>query len=365
MLQTSKQIVNVSLVPMGVTFDADPLRMGLAPIALRQLFCTWTLEPDPKRPEKPKKIPRVRGGQKLVGSYADPDLHHKLMTLDDAIAACDAQGHSGVGLVFTPTGGVVGLDLDHCVVDGKLDVTPEQAAALKVFKKYAFVEYSQSGTGLHAIALGDARTNKVNGELELFGDKNFLALTGARGAGVASTMLQDNIDKVDAIIEEVKVAKKAIGASNVIALNPPTAPATGFDLSIKAVVLKPRDEPKDPERAKSALESIRSPEDYDDWRDLVWAGCAAGVPIEAMIEHSWPDTSDIVRELYASYDSSRPGGIGPGTLFKLALDTGWVPPSRKQSAQWDYDAIDNMLAASGPGDAGADEVLSMAERGLM
>ena len=38
MLQNSKQIVNVSLVPMSVTFDADALRKGLAPIASFEAF---------------------------------------------------------------------------------------------------------------------------------------------------------------------------------------------------------------------------------------------------------------------------------------------------------------------------------------
>jgi putative DNA primase/helicase len=279
-------------------------------------------------------MPRVRGGQKLLGSFADPELIKKLMTLDGAIEQCISNGHSGVGLAFTPGGGVVGLDLDHCIAENRAAVlTPEQKAALKLVSKHAFVEYSQSGTGLHAIALGDAATNKVNGSIELFGNKNFLALTGAGGRGIASTLPQDNLAKVDLIINELKAARTTQGSANVLSLKALTIRASGFDLSVNEDVVNRQSAPPDPERAKSALAAISSPDDRDDWVKLVLASCAAGVDIPTMIAHSWPDSEDKIRELYSSYDPKRPGGIRPGTLYKIATDAGWVAPKRQQASE--------------------------------
>lgn len=177
---------------MPVTFNPDALRAGLATITAQRLYCTWALEPNPANPPKPKKVPYVRGGARLTGSYADANLPAKLMTLNESIDACEATGHCGVGIVFFPGCGVVGLDLDHCIdpVSG-FTLQPAQQAALQLFKKASFVEFSQSGTGLHAIALGKATTVKANGTVELFANKNFLALTGAHGRGTATQIDPD------------------------------------------------------------------------------------------------------------------------------------------------------------------------------
>lgn len=332
MLSNSKQNVKRELVPMRVSFDADALRRGLAPISALQIFCTWTREPDPLRPDKPKKIPRVRGGRVLKGSYADPALQATLMPLDDAINACIEQGHAGVGLAFMPGGGVVGLDLDHCIDEnGSLSFTQAQTNALKLFGgRRTFIERSQSGTGLHAIALGDAPTIKANGEIEMFGDKNFIALTGSMGRGIASPVPEEDLRAVAQLINDIKGKAKARDAGNSEQLSAPTPPLTGHDLVINADIAKRCDEPLDPERAKSALAAIPSPDDRDDWVKLVLAFCAAGGDPDTMIAHSWPDSEDQIRELFSSYDPHRPGGIGPGTLYKLAMNAGWVPPARQQ-----------------------------------
>ncbi len=309
-----------------VSFDADALRIGLASIVERQLFVTWRLEPNPDRPDKPRKVPYVHSGWKLTGSFSDPALPDKLMTFDEAVQARDRLAHDGVGLVFMPRCGVVGLDLDHCIdpLAKGWDMKPAQKAALSHFLKVAFLECSQSGTGLHAIAQGDSETLKANGLVELFGSRNFLALTGASGRGVASEISAEALAAVAEIIRGIKAVTPGKGGEVVPFTGPVAARASAT--SINRVVLSTNPERPDPARAASALAAISSPDDYDAWVKLVLAFCAAGGDVEAMITHSWPDSEDKVRDLYHSYDPNRVGGIGPGTLYKLAQEAGWQAP---------------------------------------
>ena len=208
-ISNKERIGNGLLVPLTITFNAESLRAGLAAIAERPLFCTWKLEPNPDKPDKPRKVPYVRGGAKLTGGYDDPKLAEKLMTLEAAIAEYARLGHAGIGLVFSPGCGVVGLDLDHCI-DPEIGWTlkPEQKISLGHFKKHGFIEVSQSGTGLHVIALGDAVTQKANGVVEVFGNMNFLALTGAHGRGIARQMPSESIAEVAAVINQIKDNKR-------------------------------------------------------------------------------------------------------------------------------------------------------------
>lgn len=181
----------------------EELLEGLQAVADRRLFDTWALVQVPGR-AKPSKVPYTRDGKPLTGSFSDPALLENLMTLAEAIAAAKARGHDGVGLVFTPNCGIVGIDLDACIVDGQFTGTPDQQQALAAFAPYSFVEHSQSGAGLHAIALGNAATNKKDGVLELFGNKNFLALTGLNGHGIAAEIPATAIDGVDELVCQLK-----------------------------------------------------------------------------------------------------------------------------------------------------------------
>lgn len=317
---------------MNVTFDEDALRAGLAAIAALRVFCTWKLEPNPDNPDKPRKVPYVRGGARLTGSYADPKMPARLMTLNEAIAACKSTGHCGVGIVFYPGCGVVGLDLDHCIDSANgLCLKPEQQAALKQFKKAAFVEFSQSGTGLHAIALGDGATVKANGTVELFANKNFLALTGARGRGVATRIDPEALAETTRIINQVLADQKAVPLGKVIPFNG-AIPSEKFKATaINDDVLARFSETLDPVRAKSALMAIKTPTDYDDWFRLVMAHQAAGGTLEDIIAHSLPNSEGDIHRIRDSFDPARPGGIGPGTLYKMALAAGWKDPTHRST----------------------------------
>ena len=323
-ISNKERIGNGLLVPLTVTFNAESLRAGLAAIAERPLFCTWKLEPNPDKPDKPRKVPYVRGGAKLTGGYDDPKLAEKLMTLEAAIAEYARLGHAGIGLVFSPGCGVVGLDLDHCI-DPEIGWTlkPEQKISLGHFKKHGFIEVSQSGTGLHVIALGDAVTQKANGSVEVFGNMNFLALTGAHGSGIARQMPSESIAEVAAVIDQIKDNKRQKPANYVSGVSLPALRTLTRTAAINSDVLTRHAERPDPERAKSALLAIESPKERDAWLRLVWAHQAAGGTIEDMITHSHPGSEVDLERIRRSFNPDRPGGVGPGTLYKIANEAGW------------------------------------------
>ena len=332
-LSTKHPIGCNAVVPLAVASDDDALLRGFAPIAGRPLFLTFTLEANSDNPSKPRKIPHEKGGGRLSGSFSEADFSRKLTSLPDALAARKRLGHSGVGIAFYPACGVVGLDLDHCINPGEgLTITPEQTASLNHFKRHSFIEVSQSGTGLHAIGLGNAETRKANGSIELFGDKNFIALTGAHGRGVVSNIPSIALAKVEQIITKFKADQKAVTTVHLIPLPASRIHERKTAMATNSDVLTFDAEKFDPERAKSALQAIQSPEDYDSWRQLVWAHQAAGGEIENIIEHSLPGSEGDIERIRKSFDPARPDGIGPGTLYWMACAAGWKDPMRKANA---------------------------------
>lgn len=188
--------------------QGDPLRRGLARIAHLQAFCTWKLESHPSE-AKPRKVPYIRGGRRLSGSYSDPGLPRNLYTLEEALAVVHGGGYNGVGLVFYPECGYVGVDLDHVVDEGRVSLGEAQKRAWSVVHPYAYKEVSQSRSGLHAVVLGSAATMKANGEVEVFGDKNFLALTGLKASGEAKPL---PASELMALGEAVRSVRKGVVA---------------------------------------------------------------------------------------------------------------------------------------------------------
>ncbi len=99
-------------------------------------------------------------------------------TLDEAIEAADSNGYTGLGIELD--GGLVGIDLDDCVHDGKI----EQWAQDIVDSIDSYTEISPSGTGIHIIcgaspertgAIG--RANHAKG-LEIYNHGRYFTVTG-------------------------------------------------------------------------------------------------------------------------------------------------------------------------------------------
>jgi primase-polymerase (primpol)-like protein len=88
-----------------------------------------------------------------------------------------AEVGDGVGFVLNGDG-IVCVDLDHCVEDGRPTVWAERV--LSLFPD-APVEVSLSGTGLHVWGVGDVPSRIVTfdgGKVEVYSDGRFIAMTG-------------------------------------------------------------------------------------------------------------------------------------------------------------------------------------------
>jgi hypothetical protein len=85
----------------------------------------------------------------------------------------------GIGFVLNGNG-IAGVDLDGCVIDGK-----PTAEALEVLQELGatYIEFSPSGTGLHAYGFADDLKSGVkvfynNVNVELYTNKRYLTVTG-------------------------------------------------------------------------------------------------------------------------------------------------------------------------------------------
>lgn len=91
------------------------------------------------------KVPLSRRGRALYPC----DPRHWL-TWTAALAHVAAGEADGVGMWLDPAFGVIGLDFDQCVLP-EGDLTPSVQAVLDVLADDAYVEFSPSGLGLHAL----------------------------------------------------------------------------------------------------------------------------------------------------------------------------------------------------------------------
>ncbi len=328
-------------------FRADGLRAGLSAIADRKMFVTWQREPNPDNPAKPRKVPYGITGNRLTGSFSDPSIVAQFMTLEQAIDWRDKRQHTGVGIAFFPACGVIGLDVDHCrdTDTKRLCFNDPQRICIDLVTPYSFVELSQSSAGLHFIALGDAETIRDAGCLELFGNKNFIALTG-HGRGMATTCPDEIVKKVMGIVSKLKSDKasahKTVG--NIISSD--SAANTAGARANKLAAPLPRGRgTQDPERVRSALSHLNPLDfqDYDSWRDVGWMikDGLGDAGLEQFDEWSRRDPSQYDRAALENVwhsdkgDEKAAAGIrvaGAGSLFKLARDSGWIDPVPNNSA---------------------------------
>ncbi len=126
---------------------------------------------------KRDKVPYCASAVNSTASPTDPDTWEGY---DQAKTAYEEGGCKGVGFVLNGDG-IVGIDIDHCVIDGKpLD------AAMKIMDDIGcqYVELSPSGTGLHGFGYAHAvpttgRRGVINGvHIELYSWGRYLTMTG-------------------------------------------------------------------------------------------------------------------------------------------------------------------------------------------
>lgn len=125
-------------------------------------------------------------------------------SFEEAMAVYRQGNYSGIGFVLAESG-QVGLDLDHCLADGKLH--PDVEAILKRLNSYT--EITQSGTGVHVLLMGKKNTsacarreNVWGGEIACYDNDRFFAMSGNLLPGYP-TDLQPRQAELDQMCAEV------------------------------------------------------------------------------------------------------------------------------------------------------------------
>lgn len=151
-----------------------------APQFLKELpaWLLWRFEQVPGE-KKPRKVPHYVDGGKRFGTQGTDEERRRLASYDKALAALQAgKGKwSGLGLAMLPEWGIVALDFDDCVVDGKL--VPE----VENLVTGTYAEYSPSGNGVRAFMAGQLQDRKSRAKpgqwgVEFFHAKGFVTITG-------------------------------------------------------------------------------------------------------------------------------------------------------------------------------------------
>lgn len=139
----------------------------MIPLELRQLprWVVW----------KDAKVPYSATAVDSKASVTNPDTWS---SFEQARTAYEEGGYNGVGFVFNGDG-IVGIDIDDCVVEGEID-----PAALAIIDESGaeYVELSPSGTGLHALGRAGppARCKGMIGDIkvEFYARDRYFTVTG-------------------------------------------------------------------------------------------------------------------------------------------------------------------------------------------
>ena len=165
------------------------MNVDAIPAELRNLdrWVVWRWEPDPERPDKPKKPPYCPGAPERHASSTKAETWG---TFEQALELVDAGKADGIGFALEPP--FVGVDLDGELAKG------DRGAIMACLDSYA--ETSASGTGAHVIL----RAN-LNGHgrhpagIGVFQTDRFFYCTGAHVRGTPTT-IEDRHEQLEEVL---------------------------------------------------------------------------------------------------------------------------------------------------------------------
>lgn len=167
---------NYIFLDLPSTVPLPPIPSGI-PAELKSLpqWVAWRSVPDARR-KKPSKIPVCPA----TGRNADHSDPTTWGSFDSAYSRYFDDRLAGVGFVFQSSGGLTGVDLDHCRHPDSGELDPWASAIQDELSTYA--EVSPSATGIKLIAKGqlDPNGRRRKGQVEMYDRSRFFALTGHR-----------------------------------------------------------------------------------------------------------------------------------------------------------------------------------------
>jgi hypothetical protein len=179
--------------------------MKVAPpkaLAELQRWPHWVIWREEERDGRPTKVPYQARYPERRASSTDPATWATHMAAKSALA----QGKGdGIGYVFAEDDEYAGIDLDHCVIDGKVAF----GARAIVDRLASYTELSPSGTGLHVIVRAGlnggrnrTKTTSWGGDFEAYDRGRFFTITGEHLAGTPTT-IESRQEELDAIRAEL------------------------------------------------------------------------------------------------------------------------------------------------------------------
>lgn len=178
------------------------------------------------------KIPMQTSGQAAKSN--DPATW---ATFKDALSAwaSNRSGFDGLGFMFTPESGIVGVDVDNCVEadseTGELKLNRVAARVLELLDTYT--ELSPSGTGIHLLvkanlteALKDAKTG-----IEVYNSGRYFTMTGSLWSDFLPVC--ERTAQLQQIISGIRAAKEVSNQAKA-AVQPATFALTSDDRLRKA-----------------------------------------------------------------------------------------------------------------------------------
>lgn len=158
----------------------------------------WVVWQAMERNGKLTKPPRQIDGQAAKAN--DPSTW---TTFEKAMEAYEAGLSDGVGFVFAPGGGLVGVDLDHCVSREDGTIAPKAEAIVEALGSYT--EYSVSGKGLHIIVRAELEKGYRSGPIEVYPHGRFFTVTG--NLHDERSELRANQAAVDGLVRAIRPEK--------------------------------------------------------------------------------------------------------------------------------------------------------------
>lgn len=174
---------------------------------------TWKSDPNTGRAEWAKLPMQING---TAAKSNDPSTWS---TFKDALSVWSSARSSfdGLGFMFTPESGIVGIDVDNCVeadTDGELRISKVGARVIELLDSYT--ELSPSGSGIHVIVkakFADALKDSKTG-IEVYNKGRYFTVTGS----VWSDFLpvQERTEQLAQIVDGIrkqKASQQPINAS--------------------------------------------------------------------------------------------------------------------------------------------------------
>lgn len=151
----------------------------------------WKLESDAKGRQTKVPYSALHDGR---ASSTDPA---SWSDLDTAVEKYKSGSFSGLGIVLSESAGLVFIDLDHCILDDG-SITETASEILSLFNGKTYCELSQSGTGIHIVALGQIPKSFKNSkaDVEMYAKGRYMALTGKAISPCEPAQMQPEIDIV-------------------------------------------------------------------------------------------------------------------------------------------------------------------------